>query len=221
MHLLLSQDHTGIDKARRRGIAWFLRDVLSAVARYGNAHHSSQGHFVERRYWSRRRPSPEQALQSLGYILEHPVKHGIAGGFDDESTSGGLYRRGTADGVATAVLGVFFLRDPELRWNAIVELLREMYTDPRWRDEGVEVAREAIKRHPGVIDRKGWCAPIKVAMWAGEEASKRAREAVLSAPQERVEFSPRKAPRMGGVVTVVFREAPARPAHHATSPDSS
>ncbi len=220
IHMLLSQDHTGIDKRRRRGIAWFLRNVLSYVGRYGNALHSSQGHFVERRYWSRRRPSPEQALQSLGYILEHPVKHDIAGGLDDENTSGRLYRRGMADGVATAALGVFLLRDPEARWDAIVALFREMYVDPRWREQGVEVAREAIQRHPEVIDKEGWCVPIKVATWAGEEAAKRAREAVLSAPQERVEFSPRRMPRVGGVIEVIFREAPARPMC-ATSVDSS
>lgn len=221
IHAILSQDHTGIDKRRRRGTAWFLRNVLSGIARYANAHFSTQGHFVERVYWSRRRASPEQALQSLAYILEHPVKHGVAGGFDDLNTSGRLYRRGTPDGVATAVLGVFFLRDPELRWNAIVELLREMYADPRWKDNGVDVAREAIERHPEVIDKKGWCAPIKVAVWAGEEAARRAREAVLAAPQVRVVFSPRKAPRIGGVVTFVIREAPSRPPPDPAPSDSS
>ena len=179
------------------------------------------GRVRERVYWSRRRASPEQALQSLAYILEHPEKHGVDGGFDDENTSGRLYRRGTPDGVATAVLGVFFLRDPEVRWNAIVELLREMYADPRWKENGVDVAREAIERHPEVIDKKGWCAPIKVALWAGEEAAKRAREAVLSAPQVRVVFSPRKAPRIGGVVTFVIREAPSRPAPDPVPSDSS
>ena len=219
-HMIVSQDHTGIDKRRKRGIAWFERNVLSNVARYGNAHFSSQGHFVERRYWSRRRPSPEQALQSLGYVLEHPVKHGVAAGFDDEDTSGRLYFRGTPDGVATAALGVFLARDPEVRWTAIESLFREMYTDPRWRENGVEVAREVIQRHPEVIDKKGWCAPIKVAVWAGEEAAKRAREAVLSAPREQVEFSPRKAPRVGGIVTVVIREAPPRPPPDPP-PDSS
>ena len=221
LHMILSQDHTGIDKRRKRGIAWFERNVLSGIAVYANAHFSSQGHFVERRYWSRRRPSPEQALQSLGYILEHPVKHDIAGGFDDEDTSGRLYRRGTADGVATAVLGIFVLRDPELRWIAVVELFREMYADPRWHEDGVQVAREVIQRHPEVIDKKGWCVPIKVAIWAGEEAAKRAREAVLSAPQERVEFSPRKAPRVGGIVTIVIREAPSRPPPDPPMSDSS
>ncbi len=220
IHMILSQDHTGIDKRRKRGIAWFERNVLSGLSLYGNAHFSTQGHFVERRYWARRRPSPEQALQSLGYVLEHPVKHGVATGFDDEDTSGRLYFRGTPDGVATAALGVFLARDPEVRWTAIECLFREMYADPRWREDGVEVAREAIQRHPEVIDKKGWCVPIKVAIWAGAEAAKRAREAVLTAPQERVEFSPRKAPRVGGVIEVIFREAPSRPMY-APSVDSS
>jgi hypothetical protein len=197
-----------------------LRNVLSCVARYGNALHSSQGHFVERRFLSRRRPSPEQALQSLGYILEHPLKHGVAGGLEDVNTSGRLYCRGTADGVSTAVLGVFLLRDPEVRWKAIEALLLEMYADPRWREDGVEVAREAIERHPEVVDEKGWCVPINVALWAGEEAAKRARNAVLTAPQERVEFSARRMPRVGGVIEVLFREAPPRPMY-APAPDSS
>ncbi len=91
LHLLLSQHFTGHDRrARRVGLFPFLRNVLSAIARYGNAHHSSQGRFFERVYNARRRPSPEQALQSLAYILEHPVKHGFEGGLDDENTSGRL-----------------------------------------------------------------------------------------------------------------------------------
>lgn len=217
--MILSQDHTGIDSRRKRGIAWFLRNVLSYVARYGNALHSSQGHFVERRYLSRRRPSPEEALQSLAYILEHPVNHDVPGGFEDVNTSGRLYLHGTADGVATAVLGLFLLRDPEARWTAIENLFREMYSDPRWKTctdpenpkERVEVAREAIARHPEVIDKWAWCVPIRVALWAGEEAARRARHGVLTAPQERVEFSARRMPRIGGVIEVVFREAPPRP----------
>ncbi len=222
IHLMLSQEFTGQDRGgKKRGISAFLRNVLSGVARYGNGLHSSQGHFVERAFLSRRRPSPEQALQSLGYILEHPVKHGIAGGFDDENTSGQLYRMGTADGVATAVLGVFLLRDPEVRWAAIIGLFDEMYADPRWREDGVEVAREAIQRHPEIIDKKGWCAPISVALWAGEEAAKRAREAVLSAPQERVVFTRRNAPAPGDILTVVFVEAPSIPAPGYSPPDSS
>ncbi len=221
IHLLLSQDHTGVSRARRRGIAWFMRNVLSSIARYGNALHSSQGRFLERSYYSRRRPSPEQALQSLGYILEHPVKHGFVGGFDDENTSGKLYRRGTADGVATAVLGLFLQRDPELRWTAIVALFREMYADPRWREDGVEVAREVIQRHPDVIDKKGWSAPIAVALWAGEEAAKRARESVLSAPQVRVKFTRRNAPAPGDIVTIVFEEVPSIHPFLASALDSS
>ncbi len=208
VHMILSQDRTGHDRRKRTGIYPFLRNVLSSVSRYGNALHSSQGRFLERSYLARRRPSPEQALQSLGYVLEHPVKHGFVGGFDDENTSGRLYRRGTADGVATAVLGLFLQRDPELRWDAMVALFREMYADPRWREDGVEVAREVIQRHAEVIDKKGWCAPIKVATWAGEEAAKRAREAVLSAPQVRVKFTRRNAPAPGDIVTIVFAELP-------------
>ncbi len=150
----------------------------------------------------------DQALKA--FDPEHPVKHGVDGGADDVNTSGRLYRRGTADGVATAILGVFVLRDPEARWKAMEALFAEMFSDPRWREDGVEVAREVIQRHPEVIDKKGWCAPIKVGIWAGEEAARRAREAVLSAPQERVEFSPRKMPRVGGVIEVLFREAPPR-----------
>mgnify|MGYP001605029291 FL=1 len=221
IHLLLSQDHTGVSKARRRGIAWFMRNILSSIARYGNALHSSQGRFLERSYYSRRRPSPEQALQSLGYVLEHPLKHGFAGGLDDENTSGRLYRRGTADGVATAVLGVFLQSDPELRWDAMVGLFREMYADPRWREDGVEVAREAFQRHPEILDKKGWCAPISVALWAGEEEVKRAREAVLSAPQVRVKFTRRNAPAPGDIVRIVFEEMPSIYPSLASAPDSS
>ena len=221
IHLILCQAHTGHDRRKRTGIFPFLRNVLSSVARYGNALHSSQGRFLERSYLARRRPSPEQALQSLGYILEHPVKHGFAGGLDDQNTSGGLYRRGTADGVATAVLGVFLQRDPELRWDAMVALFREMYADPRWREDGVEVAREAFQRHPEILDKKGWCAPISVALWAGEEESKRARQAVLSAPQVRVKFTRRNAPAPGDIVTIVFEEMPSIYPSLASAPDSS
>jgi REP element-mobilizing transposase RayT len=221
LHFLLSQEHTGHDRARRVGISAFLRNVFSSVARYGNGLHSSQGRFFERTFYSRNRPSAEQALQSLGYILEHPVKHGFAGGFDDENTSGRLYRRGTADGVATAVLGLFLQRDPELRWNAIVNLFEEMYADPRWRENGVEVAREAIQRHPEVVDKKGWNAPIAVALWAGEEAAKRAREAVLTAPQVRVKFRSRNSPAPGDVITVVFEELPPIYPSMASAADSS
>ncbi len=220
-HILLSQGHTGHDKRKRVGIFPFCRNVFSSIARYGNAHHSSQGRFFERVYNARRRPSPDQALQSLAYILEHPVKHGFAGGFDNEDTSGRLYLRGTADGVATAVLGVFLHRDPERRGEAIMELLRELYADPRWREDGVEVAREAIERHPEVVDKESWRAPIAVALWAGAEEAKRAREAVLSAPQVRVKFTPRNAPAPGDVVTVVFREMPPVYASGGWLPDSS
>lgn len=221
LHMLLSQDHTGVQKGRRRGIAWFMRDVLSSVARYGNALHNSQGRFFERTYYSRNRPTAEQALQSLGYILEHPVKHGFPGGFEDVNTSGSLYRQGTADGVATAILGLFLQRDPELRWNAIVNLFDEMYADPRWREDGVEVAREAIRRHPEVVDKKAWNAPIAVALWAGEEATKRARKAVLNAPQVRVKFKSRNSPAPGDIITIVFEELPPIYPHGATTTDSS
>ena len=171
LHLLLSQDRTGHDTSRkRRGIFPFLRNVLSAVARYGNAAHSSQGRFWERVYYSRRRASAEQSLQSLAYILEHPVKHGVAGGFEDVNTSGGLYFRGTPEGVATAALGLFVARDPEVRWKAIEALLREMYVDPRWQDEKqrVEVASDAIERHPEAIDKTAWRTSTAVGLWAGE-----------------------------------------------------
>ena len=221
IHLILSQDRTGHDRRKRVGIFPFLRNVLSSVSRYGNALHSSQGRFMERTYYARRRPSPEQALQSLGYVLEHPVKHGFAGGFDDGNTSGRLYRRGVADGVATAVLGVFLQRDPQLRWDAIVGLFREMYADPRWREDGVEVAREAFQRHPEILDKRGWCAPISVGLWAGEEAAKRAREAVLSAPQVRVKFRGRNAPAPGDIVTIVFEEVPSIHPYLASALDSS
>ena len=221
LHLLLAQDFTGQDRRRKRGISAFCRNVLSSVARYGNALHSTQGRFLERVYRSRRRPSPEQALRSLGYILEHPVKHGIEGGFDDVNTSGRLYRHGTPDGVATAALGVFLLRDPELRWHALEALLDEIYADPRWREDGVEVAREVMNRHPEIVDKKGWCTPNSVALWAGEEAAKRAREAVLTAPQYRVKFNGRNAPAPGDVITVVFQEVPSVTSPFPTLTDSS
>ena len=212
LHLLLSQERTGHDRAaRRRGIFPFMRNVLSAVARYANAVHSSQGRFWERVYYSRRRPSSEQALQSLAYILEHPVKHGVAGGFDDVNTSGGLYFRGTPDGVSTAAIGLFLARDPEVRWQAIEALLREMYADPRWQEEKtrVEVASDAIERHPEVIDKTGWRKAIAVGLWAGEEAAERARKAVLTAPRRRFKFRSRNAPAPGDVIRVVFEEVPA------------
>jgi hypothetical protein len=86
-----------------------------------------------------------------------------------------LYRRGTTDGVATAVLGLFIARDPEVRWEAIANLLDEIYADERWVQgvNRVEVAREAIERHPEVVDKGAWCAPISVAAWAGAEAVNR------------------------------------------------
>ena len=83
------------------------------------------------------------------------------------------------------------------------------------------MAREAIERHPEVVDKGGWRAPIAVALWAGEEEAKRAREAVLSAPQVRVKFTPRNAPAPGDVVTVVFREMPSIDRSGAWPPDSS
>ncbi len=83
------------------------------------------------------------------------------------------------------------------------------------------MAREAIERHPEVVDKGGWRAPIAVALWAGEEEAKRAGEAVLSAPQVRVKFTPRNAPAPGDVVTVVFREMPSIDRSGAWPPDSS
>lgn len=222
LHLLLSQDRTGHDSARRRrGIFPFMRNVLSGVARYANAAHSSQGRFWERAYYSRTRASAEQALQSLGYILEHPVKHGMPKGFDDENTSSRLYFRGTPDGVATAVIGLFLARDPEVRGEAILALCREMYSDPRWPEDGVEVAREAIQRHPEVVDKKGWCRTIAVGIWAGEEAAKRARQAVLTAPQKRFKFWSRNAPAPGDVIRVVFEEVTPLSVGCERAPDSS
>ncbi len=198
-----------------------MRNVLSSVARYANAACSSQGRFWERVYYSRRRASAEQALQSLAYILEHPAKHGIDGGFDDMNTSGGLYFRGRPDGVATAAIGLFLARDPEVRWEAIKALCREMYADPRWREEGVEVAREAIQEHPDVIDKTGWRRTIAVGEWAGEEAAKRARQAVLNAPRRRFKFQSRNAPAPGDVIHVVFEEVVSPFAAGEQAPDSS
>jgi len=211
LHLLVSQDFPGHKK--RTGIAAFLRNSLSAIARVTNGLIQSQGHLVERVYLSRRRTTPEEALASLAYILEHPVKHGVEGGIDAENSAGRLYTRSLADGVATAVTGMFFLRDPEARGAAMMELLRTMWADERWADSSrrTEVAREAIRSSPEVVDRSGWNKTIAVAVWAGAEAAKRAREAVLTAPQARMEFVPRSAPKVGAVVTIVMRPMPPRP----------
>ncbi len=145
IHLLVSQPIPGHKK--QTGIAAFMRNSLSAIARFTNGFIQSQGHLTERVYLSRRRTTPAEALASLAYILEHPVKHGVEGGIDDENSAGKLYARSRADGVATAVLGMFFLRDPEARGAAIVALLRAMWADERWGDSRrrTEVASEAIK----------------------------------------------------------------------------
>jgi hypothetical protein len=190
-----------------------MRNSLSAIARVTNGMISSAGHLTERTYLSRRRTTPEEALASLAYILEHPVKHGVEGGIDAENSAGRLYTRSLADGVATAVMGMFLLRDPEARGTAMVALLRAMWADGRWADTNrrTEVAGEAIRTSPEVVDPSGWNKTISVAVWAGAEATKRARELVLKAPQARMEFVPRSAPKVGGVVTIVMRPMPPRP----------
>ncbi len=209
LHLLVSQDFTGHDRARKLGVAAFCRDVFSAAARFGNAQLQLSGRFWERTYRSCLRGEGQEALQAFAYIATNGLHHHPEERLEDNKDSGtGVYLEGKPDGVITHALGVFapLTGNFSERGAFIREMILEWYSLATEKRKEVATARALLCQHRDQLDLRGATRAIPLAEWIDAKAVEDARRKLLSWVPKPVKFHARRAPKLGGTIRVVIEE---------------
>ena len=214
LHLVVAQEISGHDPARRVGIAAFMRNVESRATHFLNGHFSLIGRAWERSYRSYPRGDAAQLLKSLVYTIQNPVKHGaVLRAEDYEFNDADVYFQARPNGIVTHVplLLAGLGTTPDERGRRIKELMDEVWAEGQRSGDLLDAARNAISRRQGAIDQRRWAETVPVGAWVGNEAAENKRKEILDRERPFVEFQPRRAPRVGDVIEINIRRASPRP----------
>jgi hypothetical protein len=215
-HLVMTQKIDGHDERRAVGIAPFMRNVTSTLAKKVNSTYSLQGHSVERTYRSHNLEGPENLLRSLAYIhAQDAHHHATRPKGEPRWDSWTVLAGGQPDGVVSDLPEFWNLlaSSPEERAERARDLLRAiidcaLVLERDSQDNPWAVATaEVVALHKVPLTRN-WQRLLPVPAALDAAAHTKAHEARLAWQWPRIAFDPRRAPRVGDVITIeVRREA--------------
>jgi hypothetical protein len=212
-HLVLTQKLDGHDELGVRGIAAFMRNATSTLAKKLNSWHSFQGHAVERTYRSHNLEGPENLLRSLAYIhAQEAHHHASRPKGEPQWDSWSVLAGGQPDGVVTELPEFWDLlgASPDERAERTREILRAIIDRALVLERDSQPNAWAVATAEAILAYKvpltsNWQRLLSVP--AALDAAKHhdAREARLAWEWPRIAFDPRRAPRVGDVLTIVAK----------------
>ena len=206
-HASVVQAFEGHDPMRRVGISPFVRNVMSVWVKRANSLLSTQGTLTERAFRSHNVYTNEELFANMAYTLGNETHH--AGKHPAESTHSawGVYVDQEPDGVVTAMPA--FLRD--LADHDLDALLMAITT------RAIELGLEGQKRAwlNATVETPALMVPkfptvelpeiVDITRYLSADKHRQLKAERLAWQLPRVQFQPRRAPRIGELVEIVVR----------------
>jgi len=206
-HASVVQAFHGHDPNRLVGISPFVRNVMSVWVKRANSFLSTQGTLTERNFRSHNVYTNEELFANMAYTLGNETHH--IGRHPEKATHSawGVYVDSEPDGVVTAMpaflddLGGHELDELLLAiTNRAIEL--ELEGGKRaWLNATVETLALMVPQFP----RIEFPEIVDIARYLDGSKHRQSSEQRLAWKLARVEFQPRRAPRIGELIEIVVR----------------